>query len=194
MGGRIAVRSAVLAVDDVAEAFQLVGGADPVWGRFGAEAWWQAILGIFLQHWAVQRLADAPGVGEIPALELFLIGEIADGGCAGCLTAADAGYFWILLQEIAVCDAAGVDVTPNNAADCAVNIFAEFSSGVAVCNAAVVGVAPNDAAKDALNGKRFIVASDVTGAVAVCDAAVVSVVPNNTAEIAVKKTLGWGSV
>lgn len=156
---------------------------------------------------------------------MFLLGEIVDGSCAGCLTAADArlsGVHCVCPQEIALvddgavipynaadcftfgatdvaavvaaCDTAGVDVTPNNAAECAVNIFAEFSSVVAICDAAVVGVAPNDAAKDALNGKRFIVASDVTGAVAVCDAAVVSVVPNNTAEIAVKKTLGWGSV
>lgn len=190
VGGGIAVRIAVHVVNDVAEAFQLVGGADPVWGRFGAESWWQAILGIFLQHWAVQRLADAPDVGEIPALEFFRIGEIADGGCA-CVRviitdARLSGVHRLCLQKIALVD--GGAVIPYNAADGAINKTAEITGVVAICDAAVARVAPNDAAKDALNGKRFIVASDVTGAVAVCDAAVVSVVPNNTAEIAAKRT------
>lgn len=187
VGGGIAVRIAVHVVNDVAEAFQLVGGADPVWGRFGAESWWQAILGIFLQHWAVQRLADAPDVGEIPALEFFRIGEIADGGCA-CVRviitdARLSGVHRLCLQKIALVD--GGAVIPYNAADGAINKTAEITGVVAICDAAVARIAPNDAAKGARSGG--IITSDVAGAVGVCDAAVARVAPNDAAEIAANK-------
>ena len=169
----------VLAVDEIAEVFKLGGGEDFIWVVFAA-----IVFVIILEHWAVEGVADDPGIA-LEVLAEFV--EIVDGGCACCAAAvANAGNFWILLQEIAACDAAAgaaAAVQPHNAADIIAGAAigaADLAGVVAVCNAAAVK--PHNAAD-------VVIAADAAGVVAVFHGAA-AVKPHNAADRVAAAAIG----
>ena len=164
----------VRAIDEIAEVFKVDGAVDLVWVFLLTGAGEGVIFGIGLEDGAFFIGADAPGVGEIPALELGLIAEIVDGGCSGCgAAAANARNFQFLLQEIASCDGAAAAVIPHNAADVAGG--ADLADVVAVFDGAAAFVPPHNTADIA-------VAADLAGVVAGCDTAAV-IIPHDAADI-----------
>ena len=153
------------------------------------------IFGIGLKDGAVLRLADAPGVAEIPAFELALNVETGDDGCACCVGLVANAFLSCALQEIAACDGPAV-VIPHDAAAIGAGdgagVVAVFDGAAVIPhNAATVVFSAGDgavvvavfdgAAVIPHNAADILATTDRAGVVGVCDDATV-VPPHNTAD------------